>query len=170
MKTLKLKLATIFALLLAATVASASGIEAQIRAAAPGLTVDQVTKVAASIRYSCRKHKIDCEIFTAILAQESRFKTNAYNKKTQDYGIAQINIKTIRVHKWDSKKLTSDVEYSIDKGAEVLAWFHKRYSHEPYWYCRYNNGTAPMSSARLTKCMKYVSNVNKFMRKVATAE
>ena len=53
--------------------------------------------------------------------------------------MSQIYYKTARALKFDIDKLTTDLEYSVDAGAIVLADFRKRYSHkEVDWWTRYN--------------------------------
>lgn len=126
-------------------------------------TVDM--EIAKKIFSKCIKYNIPCEIYVAIIAQESMFKVNAFNKKTQDYGIAQINIRNIKAYNIDVKKLLSDVDYSLEQGAMILAWFYKVYGKkEPKtWYCRYNIGTSTLTDKRLQSCNNYLNKVNKYV-------
>ena len=87
-------------------------------------------------------HKIDPRLLTAIMAQESKYdvtKKNCNERYCTDFGIAQINWKTADVYNFDRNLLTSDLEYSINAGAIVLAEIKARYAHkeEDYW-TRYN--------------------------------
>lgn len=92
-----------------------------------------INKVGAL--YGVKPHRL-----TAILAQESRYKLNAINHESLDYGIAQINHKTVAAFGFDKQKLLTDLEYSVKAGAIVLADIKKRYGHreEDYW-TRYNS-------------------------------
>ena len=56
-----------------------------------------------------------------------------------DYGIGQINHKTIKNFNFDQKKLLSDLTYSVEAAAVVLADFKRMYGkkEETYW-TRYN--------------------------------
>lgn len=80
--------------------------------------------------------------YAAILAQESMYKLDAKNcwdNECHDYGIAQINKRTIKAFKFDKKKLLTDLEYSVKAGAIVLADFKRMYGdkEEDFW-TRYN--------------------------------
>ena len=56
-----------------------------------------------------------------------------------DFGIGQIYYKTAKGFGFDIELLTTDLEYSIDAAAQVLADFKKRYSaREVDWWTRYN--------------------------------
>ena len=76
----------------------------------------------------------------AILAQESRYRLGAINHVSKDYGIAQINHKTVEAFGFDKEKLLTDLEYSVKAGAIVLSDIKKRYGHREvdYW-TRYNS-------------------------------
>ncbi len=112
------------------------------------------------------KHKIHPRLYTAILMQESGYKLDAKNcgpEKCTDFGIAQIYYKTAKRYNFDIQKLLTDLEYSVNAGAKVLAWFRKTYaSSEKYWWCRYNTGTAPFSKIRHI-CLKYRRLVSRFL-------
>ena len=60
-----------------------------------------------------------------------------------DFGISEINFKTAERYGFDIKRLTEDLDYSIECGVIVLADFAKRYKHrEPLdWWTRYNSPT-----------------------------
>jgi soluble lytic murein transglycosylase-like protein len=140
MKHYKRILVLIFGILAMSCIASAS--EQQIRGARHDMSVSQVKALNKLISKACIKHGIPCELFTAVLIQESRLHVDAINLKTHDYGIGQINIKTIKRLNLDQSKLTSDTAYSIDAAALVLKYFYKHYKHETLWYGRYNAGTS----------------------------
>jgi len=56
-----------------------------------------------------------------------------------DFGIGQIYFKTAKSFGFDIALLTTDLEYSINAAATVLADFQKRYSaREVDWWSRYN--------------------------------
>ncbi len=127
----------------------------------------------AIVKYS-NQYGIESELYTAILMQESSYQLNAiscyegvdskdlFNKKTIciDFGIAQINYKTIEKYQFNNIKLLKDLDYSVEAGAKVLAWFKVTYAKsEPHrWHCRYNVGTA--SPKKINKsCEKYLADV-----------
>jgi len=86
--------------------------------------------------------------------QESAYKISAKNLKcgisittgerdciAVDFGIGQINHKTIKSYKFDQVKLMSDLTYSVEASAIVLSDFKKKYgkNDSEYW-TRYNAG------------------------------
>jgi len=110
----------------------------------PKLRKDEAyrTLVAQSIRASAIKHKVKAEKLFAILAQESKFRVGAINKKSHDYGIGQINHRTIEAFGFDQQRLLTDVAYSVEASATVLADFKKRHGkREANFWSRYNSGT-----------------------------
>ena len=110
------------------------------------------------IHHASVKHKIPARTYTAILMQESNYRLNIIAKG--DYGIAQINIKTHT--KYNENKLLTDLQYSVNAGAEVLSWFKSKYSKtDPDWYARYNCGTA--TTTKRKTCQEYKKLVGKFL-------
>lgn len=136
----------------------------QITKAAPHLNEDLRLQLSVEIRTACTKHKIRCDIFTAILAQESMFKVSAYNKRTQDLGMGQVNRKTAAAHGFCEQKLLTSRQYSINAAAEVFAYFQRRYgAKEARWFCRYNVGTRKLEGNLQTACDNYVKAVKRYL-------
>lgn len=120
----------------------------------PTINKAYAKKLSELIVLKSKKYGIPQRVFTAILMQESAYKLNTVrtmkglNKGIVttiglDYGIAQIYWKTIRSYGFNSRKLTTDLDYSLDAGAKVLSWFYKTYGkRERYWWVRYNVGTS----------------------------
>lgn len=81
-----------------------------------------------------------------------------------DFGIAQINEKTIQRYGFDQNKLMTDLTYSVDAAAVVLSDFKKGFKKkEPdTWYCRYNAGTRSMEKIQKA-CDKYMTLVARHM-------
>lgn len=80
-----------------------------------------------------------------------------------DFGIGQINYKTIKGYKLDQKKLMTDMTYSVDSAARVLADFKRFQKSEPNtWYCRYNAGTRDLATIQ-KPCHKYIQLVARHM-------
>lgn len=88
-----------------------------------------------AVEYNLKPYRL-----AAIIAQESGYKLNAVNTKSKDYGIAQINQKTIKAFEFDQHRLLTDLRYSIEAGAIVLSDFKRRYGHreKDYW-TRFNS-------------------------------
>jgi soluble lytic murein transglycosylase-like protein len=101
------------------------------------------------------EYKLDPHLFVAIIELESAFKVNAYNSKTQDYGLVQINLHNIRSMKLNRKRLLKDADYNLRAAASILQYMHGRYAYEPEWYCRYNVGVGRLKGFRKRTCAKY---------------
>jgi hypothetical protein len=110
--------------------------------------------LAQTIVQKSKKHGISAKVLAALLMQESGYKIAAKNVKCGtsitsgerdcvivDFGIGQINHKTIETFKFDKRKLLSDLTYSVEAAALVLADFKRMYGHkeQDYW-TRYNSG------------------------------
>lgn len=105
----------------------------------PNVDTNMAKSISIMVVEASDKFNIDHNLYAAILMQESRYKLSAINHRSQDYGIAQININTINAFKLSKQKLLTDLHYSINSGALVLSDFKKRHSNkEEYYWTRYN--------------------------------
>ena len=99
-------------------------------------------KLSNSIHRMTKKHNVPSRIYTAILMQESGYRLNikrCINNFCSDFGMSQIYYKTAKSFGFDIKRLTTDLNYSIEAGVIVLADFKNRYyKREKYWWTRYN--------------------------------
>lgn len=106
----------------------------------PTINRKYAMKLSNLIYKITKNHNINAHSFTAILAQESMYKNKVFNKKSKDYGIAQINIHTAKRFGFKPKKLLNNLEYSLKAGAIILADLKKRYGKkEKYYWTRYNS-------------------------------
>ena len=106
----------------------------------PGIDREYAQRIANAIDKAAKELDLNPRRLTAILAQESMYTLNAINKKSADYGIAQINHRTIERYGFDKKRLLTDLEYSVKAGAIVLSDFKRMYGkkEKTYW-SRYNS-------------------------------
>lgn len=120
---------------------------------------------AIIIQRAAELNGISHKVLAAVIAVESEFRTDAVNRRSKDYGIAQINIYNIRARGLDKKRLVSDAEYGVKIGAKILKEKKSRFSkRESKWLCRYNVGTAPkLRGKRLKKCLTYYKKVAKYI-------
>ena len=118
-------------------------------------------KLSNIIYKKSKQYNIDSRIFTAMLAQESMYKLTSKNcttgyktypdktiykivKVCSDFGLSQIHYRTAEKYKFDVARLTTDLEYSVDAGMQVLSYFKKRYKKkEPDTYWSYYNTSTP---------------------------
>lgn len=112
----------------------------QITKNKPKINKQYAMQLSNIIYKAAKKHQVKPSRLTAILAQESMYKLDAFNPKSKDYGIAQINHKTAENFNFDVEKLLTDLEYSVNAGAIVLADFKRMYGHkEDDFWTRYNS-------------------------------
>lgn len=108
----------------------------------PKIDKKYAMKLSNAIYHVAKLYNINPKRYAAILGQESMYKLDAVNctkGKCSDFGISQINIKTIKAFKFSITRLTTDLHYSLEAGAIVLADFKKAYGHkEDDWWTRYN--------------------------------
>lgn len=86
-------------------------------------------------------YKLEREVFSCVLFVESSYRMNVISD-TDDYGIGQINLKTIRGYNFDRLRLLTDVGYSVRAAAEVLSDFRRYFKQQEVndWPGRYNIG------------------------------
>lgn len=120
--------------------ASIPAIHKQIIKNRPKLNENYVTSLKVAIHKSCIKYKIPCNVYTAILMQESKYILDSFNPDTKDHGISQINEKTAIAFGFDIHKLHTNLEYSVEAGAIVLADFRRMYGKKELdFWTRYNS-------------------------------
>lgn len=106
----------------------------------PALDAQYAEHLTKAILSVSARHKLNPRKLTAILAQECRFRLDCINPVSHDYGIGQINHKTIRAYGFDRDKLLTDLWYSVSASAIVLADFKRMYaSKEKDFWTRYNS-------------------------------
>ena len=117
-------------------------------------------KIALYLDKYKKQFKIPARIMLGIWMVESSYKVDAVNHKSKDYGIGQINEKTIKAYKIDKDRLLKDLDYSIYKSVKVFSWFYKRYPAKEA-IKRYNVGTRTTAIQR-EEAKKYYKKVEKY--------
>jgi hypothetical protein len=74
----------------------------------------------------------------AVFMQESSYVLAAVGP-TKDYGIGQINIKTVSGFNLSKDRILTDVEYSVESSFKVMADFKRMYGKDPEYWTRYNS-------------------------------
>lgn len=134
-------------------------------------------KISNLVYKASKKYNVPPKVYTAMLMQESAYRLNAVSKACgvldldkyeeacvySDFGMSQINYKTAKKYKMNLTELLTDLEYSINAGAEILSWFHKTYAkREPQmWFTRYNCGTA--RNVNRSTCNAYKKAVSRWL-------
>lgn len=107
--------------------------------------------------HAAARYKLNAELFKRIITIESRWRVNAYNADTSDYGLGQINEITAISMGLSTERLLKDSLYALEASAAVLAHYRDRYEQvEPNtWFCRYNIGNRKLPRA----CRAYLFKV-----------
>lgn len=126
----------------------------------PKIDIVYAKNIVTELNKLCKKYKIPSSVVAGIIMAESGYKLNTVNLKTLDYGIMQINYKTIKAYKFDKRRLTSDLRYSLAAGVKVYAYFYKRYGLKE-GVMRYNCGTK-QSCVKSKSAKNYLKKVLKY--------
>lgn len=110
----------------------------------------QNTKVAKAITKYAKKYEIEREVLSCVLKVESGYRMNVVSK-TFDYGIAQINIRTIKAQNLDKRKLLTDLDYSLNVCAALLSSYKTIFKEDEVndWVARYNVGYQSLSKGSI---------------------
>ena len=120
---------------------------------------DYANDIAMNVNRHCNVP--DRKLILALMKQESDFRLNAVNKRSDDFGILQVNSYHIK-SEWEKGKLVSDLEYSIKKGCEIFHWFERTYDkYEAVG--RYNGGTGK-NVLKWKSVQHYIKRVKRFRR------
>lgn len=108
-------------------------------------------ELAPAIIYTAARHKVDPVLLTRIILVESGGIANAYNKSTQDHGLAQINEKT-RITYGLSKWCLDTWQCNLDAAAMILADMWRIKGSR---MCVYNMGPRGRFLKNRRPCEKY---------------
>jgi len=149
----------------------------QIKKNKPEIDTFYAAQLSRIIKKMTEKYNISSRLYTAILMQESKYKLEATRcnnkiyyvlkdiKKLQktctDFGISQINHRTVSSYNFDKNRLITDLDYSIEAGLIVLSDFKKNFRKEKEWYTRYNCGNK--GDTNRDTCQAYKKLVNKYL-------
>lgn len=113
--------------------------------------------LASTIDYYSSKHRVPANVITAIYMVESSYRLNAVNKRSDDFGIGQVNKWHIKHSKLNQDRLLTDLNYSVEQSILIFKWFYKTYPLEEA-IPRYNCGVKK-------KCITWKS-VKRYLRLV----
>ncbi len=121
-----------------------------------------LTAQPSDICQASARYGVDCKLLTQIVMVESGGKTSAYNARTIDYGIGQINYRTAVAYHMDTARLLSDRKYALDRSAFVLSTYMHHYkTKEPQsWQCRYHIGTGKLTKLK-NSCNTYLQKLRR---------
>mgnify|MGYP007100052904 CR=1 FL=1 len=114
--------------------------------------------ISELITMAAQDHKVDRTYLSCLLKIESDYRYKVISS-TNDHGIGQINAKTARIFNFNLSRLTTDLEYSIDRAAYMLSYYQwlKKYDEGRTWVCRYNVGSGSLTRGNIAeKCEAYL--------------
>lgn len=113
-------------------------------------------QLAPAIVKLSKKYGEDPILVTQIILLESRGKANAHNTKTKDYGLMQINEKTILAKHLDMSRIFN-WRYNLEAGVRILSELRKKDRFRP---CMWNIGVVGSK--------KYPRVCERYERKLST--
>lgn len=111
-------------------------------------------ELAPMILHNAQYFDVDYMTVTKVILVESRGRAKAFNKRTKDYGLMQVNAKTASWYEADVKCLF-DWKCNLRLGVEILSNAKR--------VCNYNLGNSRLNAKRMRHCLVYE-------RKVASIE
>lgn len=108
-------------------------------------------KLAPAIVAAANRHNVSAVLITQIILVESRGVASAYNSKTSDHGLMQINERTrvaYSISKWCAKQW----QCNLDSATRILADMYKISGARP---CFFNIGPKGRFEEYRKTCEKY---------------
>jgi len=100
----------------------------------------QVAQIYHSVTKYSKDLNLDKELLLAIIRVESTFDITKVSN-TKDYGLMQVNIRTIKSFNFNLYRLQYDIDYSIFCGAVYLFLLRSNNPTDKYWWARYHSST-----------------------------
>lgn len=123
-------------------------------------TMGDMKQIHHSVDKYSKVFNIDRKLILAIIQVESNFKVNS-KSNTKDYGLMQLNHKSMNVFCNNKKRLISDIDYSIMCGVAFLSKIKKKYGRkEIYWWARYHSSTPIHRDRYIKKIQKVLWGVS----------
>lgn len=123
------------------------------------LTSWQTNASEALLAEAAKQHKLPITLLRAIASVESNNNPLAVNRKTHDYGLMQVNIKTAQGFGYKPADLMH-APTNVAVAAKLLKQYKRRFGHEKTWACRYNLGTA-RNVSQWNSCKNYLDKLFK---------
>lgn len=121
--------------MLALTIAALSAKSAELERIEPD------SALSGSITKYAKQFNVERDILSCVLYVESRYIVNVISE-TQDYGAAQVNIKTIKRYNFSINELLTNGDYNVKAAAMVLSDYRIAFRSDEIndWVARYNIG------------------------------
>lgn len=93
-------------------------------------------------------YDVDPMVITRIIMVESKGLAKAYNKRTNDYGLMQLNGRTMKAY-GITKQCALTWQCNLEAGIRILADISDGRT------CRYNVGSGKLHKQKLVRCLRY---------------
>lgn len=115
-----------------------------MKALYPPIQDDILLDYSETIDKLALEYKVDWKVIVAIFRQESNFDLKAVNYNSKDFGIGQLNYKTIKDRNIDLGSLLTDKEYAMRHTINFLSELQEKYAkldsrRGQKWYTRYHS-------------------------------
>lgn len=104
--------------------------------------------LAPMILWLSSQYEVDPVLVTRIVLLESKGIASAYNKRTNDYGLMQLNYHTMKAY-GISVTCAKDWKCNLESGIRILSDIKDKRT------CRYNVGSGKLKSEKLKRCLSY---------------
>jgi|ERR1019366_894228 hypothetical protein len=109
-------------------------------------------KLAPAILRLSQEYDVDAMTIARIIMVESKGMEKAYNKRTQDYGLMQLNVHSM-AHYGISKVCAMHWECNLEAGIMLLSEISDGRT------CRYNVGSGKLIKGKLRRCIAYENKI-----------
>lgn len=135
----------------------------------PGVSRDTAQAYTSSIVKYSKQYKVDWRVSVAIFKQESNFDHRVVNWKSHDYGIGQMNAKTIQSRDIDLGQLLTDHDYAIEQTFRMLKELQDKYGKidsrkDLRWFTRYHSFTPSIRAIYRKLLDKHLASIEALER------
>lgn len=116
-------------------------------------------ELATAIVSESARWNVDPILVTSIIVVESGGRPGAFNAKSRDYGLMQINHKTATAMGINTECLMN-WQCNLKSGIKIVTMLQKHKSFEP---CMYNTGAAGSKRNNGKNCLHYQQKLDKIM-------
>lgn len=133
-------------------------LEAALKLPSRAYSFSSKSELHAHIKAVAKLYNLPSRLLKRIVAVESANCKYRVNKRTKDFGCAQINHLTIKGYNWNADSVMHNDRLNIVAAAVVLSDLKKVFgSKEPNtWSCRYNIGWRKLPKA----CSAYLNKLS----------
>jgi hypothetical protein len=166
---MKALLAVLLALISTPALADPTSIFKSIKRLTPSLADETATEYSQTIADLSVKYNVEWKIAVVIFKQESNFDVKAVNYESRDFGIGQMNYRTILDRKIDLGLLLTDSDYAMEETFRLLSEIKTKYGkldkkRGRQWFTRYHSYVTSNREEYEETLTKHLKKVNEVIR------